>query len=237
MRNTRRYLVDIDALMDTRYGLIRTMHPEALERLELDAYRKRYTNIWAKIVGIEDWPKKYKERSTEALRNAEPTELLLGLKMLILEDIANIAMSTPFETPKLTINMWPYTDLSDNELEAFRAHFSNFYNEVIVDLVTIPHKELTPGRLNTMWDIWFMFDWHGWLPEHIVSFQDKRAPQFVIHIPTIFHDDITVEVLDGIEKDGVNPFSELTRQLAACITVIPLDTKLFSLRRPQDQDV
>lgn len=236
MRNTRRYLVDIDALMDTRYGLVKTNQPEALEKLELDAYRKRYTNVWAQIVGIEDWSKKYKERNISALHNAEPTELLLGLKMLILEDIANIAMSTPYETPKLTINMWPYTELTNDELEAFRLHFSDFYNEVIVDIVTIPHDQLTPGKLNMMWDVWFMFDWFGWLPLHIHSFQDKRVPQFVIHMPTILSDEVSVEVLDGIEKDGVNPFAELTRQLASCVTVVPLDTKLFSLHRPLVHD-
>ncbi|ANZ49314.1 putative virion structural protein [Erwinia phage Machina] len=231
MRTGRRYLVDIDTLFDTRLGWAKVIAPEALEKLELDAFRKRHTDIWAEAIGIQNWSEQLKQRDKRALFLSDPTEFLLGLKNQVLVDLTTLVMSSPIDRPTVTINMWPYTDLTAEQSDAFLQNFRQLYNEVKVDMVYIDHKDLSPGRLDSMWDIWYMFDWFNWVTVHAGNFA-KKIPQFKIHPPALLTDGLTTEAIEAIERDGVNPFSALTRFMEELVTIDPVDARLYSILRP-----
>lgn len=78
MRLSRRFLVDIDALFDTRIGWLKTTNPTASEKLDLAVYRRRITDTWADVVGISDWAALYAQRDKRALMNSAQTELQIG---------------------------------------------------------------------------------------------------------------------------------------------------------------
>lgn len=231
MRLSRRFLVDIDALFDTRIGWVKTIKPEAMEKLDLEVYRRRITDTWADVVGINNWAETYAQRDKRALMNSEPTELLLTLKNEFQAMLMEIEMHSPIERPSVTINLWPYTDLTSSEVQDFLDMFRYHFNEVRAEVVTWSHKDLTPGRLAAAWDGWIMYDWYPWIKIQAAKF-GKRIPEFTITRPSLLTPELTKETIEYMERDGVNPFKEHTRFMAEYVTVDCKDSGLFSLRRP-----
>lgn len=235
MRLGRRFLVDIDALFDTRLGWAQVLQPDVLEKLDVELYRRRFTDAWAEVVGITGWDASFAQRDKRALQQAQPTEMLLTLKNEVQAMLLSIQMHSPIERPVLTFNLWPYSDLTDEERQAFLDELRYYYNEVQVDVVVIPHNELTPGRLASAWDGWIMYDWYPWIKTHAKNFQ-KPIPDFTITRPSMLTSELTEEAIALIKRDGANPFKESTRYLAQYVATDVKDTALFSLRRPPEDD-
>lgn len=234
MRTGRRYLVCVDTLFDTRIGWAKQMFPNEIAAFDLDVYRGRHSEYWAEMAGIPEWNKSYGKRDKRALMNAEPTEFLYNLKNTLLGDLTQIQMSAPLEKPSLTINMWPYRDLTEEESELFLAHFRYFYNEVQVQLTYTPMANLTIGHLNAMWDLWYTYDWFRWVDIQSKNLEVK-APGFTIVIPALLQTGLPDDILEAIDRDNVNPFMALTRFMEEIVTVDPVDARLFSIRRPRPQ--
>jgi hypothetical protein len=237
MKLTRRILVEIDVLFDTRIGHVKATQPEKLEHLDELAYVKRMTEAWAAVIGIEDWSKEYAKRTKAALQNAEPTEMLLVLRNFVERELLTIAMSSPIERPELTINFWPYTDLTEEERQAFLEMFRTYYNMVKLNIICENPLRLTPGRLRSAWDAWFMYDWYPWIKENARLFQQMRIPDFVINRPSLLTEELTDELVATIKRDRANPFIEATRFMAEYVTVDVFDTALFSRRPHRTDDV
>ncbi|AWN08808.1 putative virion structural protein [Salmonella phage SPAsTU] len=235
MRLGRRFLIDIDTLFDTRLGWAEVLQPDVLEKLDLEVYRRRFTDSWAEVVGITEWDKRFAERDKRALKNAQPTEFLLTLKNEIHAMLLSIQMHSPIERPQLTFNLWPYMDLDDEERQEFLENLRAYYSAVPVDIVCISHSELTPGRLAAAWDGWVMYDWYPWIKEHAKAFS-KPIPSFTITRPSLLTSELTEETIALIKRDGANPFKESTRYLAQYVTTDVKDTAMFSLRRPPRDD-
>ncbi|AFQ96686.1 hypothetical protein STRATTON_242 [Erwinia phage vB_EamM_Stratton] len=231
MRLSRRFLVDIDALFDTRIGWLRTIKPEAMEKLDLEVYRRRITDTWADVVGINNWAETYAQRDKRALMNSEPTELLMTLKNEFQAMLMEIEMHSPIERPSVTINLWPYTDLTSSEVQDFLNMFRYHFSEVRAEVVHWSHKDLTPGRLAAAWDGWIMYDWYPWIKLQATKLA-KRIPEFTITRPSLLTPELTSETIEYMQRDGVNPFKEHTRFMAEYVTVDCKDAGLFSLRRP-----
>lgn len=235
MKLTRRILADIDVFFDTRLGHVKATQPEKLEHLDELAYVKRMTEAWAAVIGIENWSESYAKRTKAALMNAEPTQLLLVFRNYIERELLSIAMSSPIEKPELTINLWPYTDLTEDERQAFLEMFRSYYNMVKVTVICENQLRLTPGRLRSAWDAWYTYDWYPWIKENARHFEKMRIPDFVINRPSLLTDELTEETAATIKRDRANPFMEATRFMAEYVTVDVFDTALFSRpRRPQD---
>lgn len=236
MRLSRRYLVCINTLIDDRIGWVRTTHPAALDALDLDVYRGRHTEFWAENVGIPNWAEHYRKRDKRALMNGEPTEFLFALKNQILSDLVQIQMSSPIERPSITVNLWPYTDLTEDESKRFLDNFRQFYNEVDVSIINVPMARMNVGYLNMGWDLWYMYDWFEWL-NRMAEAKDfgGRYPSFMIVKPAILSDEITPDIVEAIKNDGVNPFKALTRFMEEIVTVDTVDARLFSIHRPRRQ--
>lgn len=232
MRFSRRFLIDIDALFDTRIGWVKAIKPERLEIMDYDVYRRRFTEEWATVLGFENWEEEYQKRDKRALMNAEPTELLLTMKNEFECMLLEIEMHSPIEKPTLTINTWPYTDLTDQEMQTFLQMFRIYYDMVQVELVSWPLSELTPGRLATAWDCWIMYDWFAWI-ELNAKHLKKPIPSFTITHPALLTPELTKETVEQLKRDGVNPFKEHIRFMAEWVGVDPRDSALFSLARPK----
>ncbi len=231
MRLSRRFLIDIDTLFDTRLGWVKAVKPESLALLDYDVYRRRYTEAWAGVLGFEKWDEEWRKRDKRALINAQPTELLATMKNEFECMLLEIEMHSPIEKPTLTINTWPYTDLTGEELQAFLNLFRMYYNNVQVELVSWSLEDLTPGRLSLAWDCWIMYDWFEWIKLNATHLK-KPIPSFTITHPAMLTPELTGVLVEQIKQDGVNPFKEHIRFMAEWVGVDPRDAALFSLARP-----
>ncbi|ANZ50398.1 putative virion structural protein [Erwinia phage vB_EamM_Phobos] len=223
---TRRSLIDISCLVDDRLGLVEARYPHLLDKLELAAFYTRITEVWASIIGIPDFYTEYANRDVAVLKASRPTQFINVFREKLQEDLLAIKLSAPIERPQVTINFYPYTDLSQLERKEFETVFRELFPGVEINTVCIPLKVLTPEFLRGQWDAWFTYDYYDWM-----ELQSKnlatRIPRFVLHRPGILTKELTPETVEVIKRDGVNPFDESKKFLAEYITVETLKVSLF----------
>ncbi|AFO71414.1 hypothetical protein CR5_194 [Cronobacter phage CR5] len=223
---TRRCLVDVSCFLDDRIALVAVRHPELMEKLDYDAYRLRITEVWAKIIGIDNFLAEYKTRDVSVLKAALPTQFIKAFRERLEEDLLAIKLSAPIERPTLTVNLYPYSHLSVPERNAFREVFSELFPMVQVNVVCISLDDLTPEYLRSNWDSWFTYDFYPWL-EINAKRLSTRIPRFVIHRPGILTDELTPETIEAIKRDKADPFAESKKFLAEYVAVETLKAELF----------
>lgn len=224
---TRRILVDLDVLFDTRIGLLLSRHPEKYGKIDFEIYRKRISDVTFSIIGVEDWDGLWKHRGLDALMQATPTTLLLGELQRVLEaEKSAVAMSSPTEIPKITLNAYPYNlskEQSSEMVKQMRMVFPGFE----VEIGRWCEKGLTPTALRRSWDAWFTYDYYRWINYQAENLKN-RIPRFIIYRPALLTSDMTEEAAEQIKRDGINPFTESKKFMAEYVTVESLDAALFS---------
>lgn len=116
-------LVELDALVDTRYALFRRLDSEAAaSMLRSGRYHKRFTDhFWEESDKFtqEDWEREWAARDISLLKESYLTEGIEEIKIAV----ANInwgLRQTDKKKVILTLNIAPY-DLSESVREAYKA--------------------------------------------------------------------------------------------------------------------
>lgn len=234
-RYTQRLLVDIDCLFDTRIGWLAVHHPEVFAKLPFQAYRNRFTDTWAEIIGIKDWHEHFRKRDVHALIASKPTVFFDVLGARLEGQLLQIQLHSPLERPSLTINLYPYTDLNGEETHAFERMFREFYDMVHVDFICEPPERLTTEKLTSRWDGYAVWDWFKWIECNAKHFEKKSMPGFLMIRTAMFTPELTPEVIEKLKSEKSNPFSEAQRELAPFLSLETIDSALFSLD-PRFQD-
>lgn len=224
---TRRILVDIDCLLDTRLGFVRTKYPDHLKHLDYDIYRNRLSEVWAKAIGIDNWDAEYASRDVMALVNSRPTTFVSVLHDIIENELIAMKLGQPTEAPTLSINYAPYGQLTQPERREFQRVFADLFPAIKVEMVNRPVHTLDPVTLARNWECWFMYDWFGWVNANM-SKLTNRIPRFVINRPALFTSEMTKEVAEALRESPSNPFDECKKALAEFITIDTLDVSVFS---------
>lgn len=230
MNYSQRILVDIDCLFDTRLGLAKTLVPERLAELPYEVYSRRFTDIWAKIIGIDGWVEHYRKRDVNALMNAMPTSFFYGLQHRLEALLMEIQMHSPMERPVLTINLYPYT-LSISEVEEFRKAFQAQYDTVNLELINESYEQLTPAKLKVAFDGFYLYNWYDWIEVNAKLFGETRMPEFVIQRPALLSSDVTDEGFETLSKATANPFAAARQYFSELLSLDTVDVALFSLDR------
>lgn len=231
---SRRILIDIDVLFDTRLGIIANKHPEYIRRIEPEAYYNRVSEVIFDTIGIANWREEYwVNRTVDDLKQSHPTEFMVNeLDRILLDEIDSITLGSPTEVPKLTINHYPYK-LTKEEYHAFAYSLKELFPKFEITLGSWCSKHLTTTTLRKLWDCWFTYDLRSWLEIQAPNL-GNRIPKFVIYSAAILHDDVTEEVAELVKRDQINPFTEASKFLAEYVTLTPLDVGLFSIAREVD---
>lgn len=222
---SRRILVDLEAILDTREGIVLDKYPHLHRKLDESAYRERVSEVIFSMIGIEDWDERWKNRDVSSLMQSKPTYLMYELMHVFLgEEIAHNAGS-PNDKPTLTINTHPYklTTEVKNELS---SQLSEFYGGIKIEMGYWNFEVLSPTTLKGGWDAWYMYDWYGWLEVNAHKLEN-RIPTFVIYRPALLTGDMTTVTSKQLQEDAVNPFSESKKFLAEYVTTEILDAKTF----------
>tara|TARA_Y100001956_G_scaffold79456_1_gene92638 strand:+ start:671 stop:1369 length:699 start_codon:yes stop_codon:yes gene_type:complete len=224
---SRRILVDIDALFDTRVGLVLNKFPEKYGKLDYEIYRKRISEVIFSVIGIDDWDKEWANRDIGALMQAQPTSLLLSeLGRVLNAERAAVEMSAPTEVPKITLNVYPY-EMSKEQMSEMARQMREVFPGFSIDIGRWCEKGLTPTTLRRSWDAWFTYDYYRWVNAQAENLKN-RIPKFIIYRPALLTSDMTEEAAEQIKRDGINPFTESKKFMAEYVTVESLDASLFS---------
>lgn len=233
MRVRQCVYIPLDALVDTRLGLLKLKWPEKFLEVDVDAYRERTTfHVWKLFgVGKDEWEAAWRTRDVDVLLNSAPTELTTRLRIL-LGHLAVAALTTPVvERPEVVVDVHPYR-LTEEERQEIRDAVDELVPEgVKVTIDSIGEDRLTPELASIRFDGLFLYDLVSWIVKQTENLKTKQIPKVVIHYPAVLHEDDVV-VMDHIAQSETNPFDDIRQNCAALFTLSAIDPTMFSIAKP-----
>lgn len=236
MRIRQCLYIPLDALIDTRLGLLKQKWPEKFKTVDIKAYRERITfHVW-KLFGIgkDEWLAAWNSRDVDVLLNSAPTELATRLR-IILGHLAVNAMTMPVvEKPEIVVDVAPYRLTEDERSEI--QHVVEFLapEGVVVTTEYISDDHLSPELISSRFDGMFLYDLVTWIEKQTEALKLKQVPKVVIHYPAVLHEDDPI-VIEHISKSDSNPFDDISRRCAGLFTLSAIDPCLLSIAQPAEE--
>ena len=234
MKFTQRVYVELDALHDTRYGMIVHTAPWLISKLNFEEYSSRVMDTWIDKIGFIGFKEHWDKRDSGVLKQSPPCALLYELIRELETKCITISLGSPIKKPNLTINTFPYT-FTKKEKSQYLVLLDEYYGQFTesIDIIYLDINEVTPTFLGTGYEAAFMYNWREWLGIHIIDLKTNPIPSFVLNGPALLDINSAVEVADQMIEDKINPFEESKVYLASLITLDLFDVGLFSLRLPE----
>lgn len=241
-------LIDIDALFDTRLGVLAFLDKDNPRKLMANGYRDRFHDEFNRILPSVDMDRFnyiYENRDKSVLALSSLSSLMYFLLRLI-QDFEKTILSGNIKCTKATlvINLFPY-ELTEPEIEVLLVGVKYRIGGVI-DIKVIS-KDPTHFSIETLsyqgFTQYIMYDFNKWFK---TQYSDEEAvkntvgkPEFIIVAPKLIADYSKMrddeEALADMRNitDGDN-VEEMAFELTAVATsphfnLIYLDTRYFSL--------
>lgn len=223
-----RLFTELDAVLDTRYGLLKKHYPEVIEQISLIKYLSRTIDEF-EGVSYEAFSKLYAARGDDALEHAVMSNIHAIIATTLHGAYADSVDLPLTNKPLLILNLWPYT-FSESEranlLESFQLNYGAY---ATVTLVNIALAELTPDYVKEHFDYLIMYNTNDWLSLHNKAFETKRIPDKKLIAPALYQGHVpTSEELSSLEG-SLSPFEIIHKTLAPLIDLNFIDAEAFSV--------
>lgn len=232
----RRILISLDALLDTRLGVISRINPEAAKLLVTKPeYWERVYDDWFKLtegmVTNEQFRDAWIERGGENTYDTYIASFETGLAPLIYQMLASADVNMLSGMTKLedeiglAINVYPY-DFSFAERNELAQIFRDKYgSELNVSIVSHSLEELDVGLLAGSYGAMILYDFAEWFKIHHIAIVNSLMSDFAVIHPKLFDRDpseLTVEQ----QKSDMFRFRLATQHN---MDINYIDTSYFSL--------
>lgn len=193
-------LVQLDCVLDTRLAVLGSYDPTIPERILAtpEAYKKYRTRLVDDFseygVDRELFKSLWAKRTTDHLRKSMMCPFAFELSD-ISEQIFDQARAAPhtITSHDIVINYYPYTDLSENELNALTgALLTRFRTPVEIRFICESNKTISPlywesQKIATA----IIYDFDDWLTTHFGEGQEENIPHYEfprnsIYAPALF---------------------------------------------------
>lgn len=243
-------LFSLDLLLDTRLPVMGQIDPSLPTAIMSDPekdklYRHRYNDTYTDL-GIMDglFDAAWRNRDVSALMNARPTKFLFEMSD-IAQQLINKGVMEPHNAEEIEfhINMYPYSGLTDDEMESIVAAVkSRVQDWVIFKPVFVPDKMLTGEYIRSAgYTGLFFYDFRDWLNAHYgqhVPVNELRAmPSITVYTALLFNNVTTLqEAMDfrNPNGEGLNPLYGLRAMLAPYFYLEGLDTEALCIIQPEE---
>lgn len=235
-------LIELDALLDTRLGVLSQLYPAQTARLMDSDFRNRVSDEFSYYAyGINDalFKKAYAERSIGILSKSLMTEVPLLVKGIILNELEKITMGDPVITDiEVTINTFPY-QLPVTHMEDYRAILSTIldipYSKLKMDY--IQYCDMDAAYLKAAdWGLMIIYNYEEWM---MAAFQVDTPPEgnptTTVLVPKLLRtrDDIReLERINDPDLPTKDPFQLQKLMLAKCFGLDHVHPQTFSLAHP-----
>lgn len=227
----QRILVDMDALLDTRLGVLMQMdHGETALTL---GYRTRTSDRWAEMgltVDQADYDRRYQARDVMTLAASRPTNVAYLLNQ-ITEYLSQLRLNAPmYETCEVIINTYPY-HLDDETQKAICLSVGSWISmESSVSCIRRSAREVSPSWLLENAEGYVVYDFNHWLTQNEKALGSTRLPRNLILAPSLYWNETPES--DQVEVDElgkVNPFAALELALVEYLGLHFQPVAYFSL--------
>ena len=226
--------IDIDALLDTRLGVINQYNPDLASKVVSSGkYHKRDEDVFEGL-SKEDFAALYKNRNKETLSHSVVTNIVYVLKKLVPAFVQQ-AINMPYHDGcKICINYYPYT-LSDSELEAIRLSLDATLQQVVpIEFINLNDAFLTPSYCKDSFSMMFRYNYEEWFNAHATDFKTCRLPDVNLYAPAIYFNKkpTEAELKEAVNKSK-HPMRALEILASPIISLRLLDAAVFSIISPQ----
>lgn len=222
-----RFLVELDALLDTRLGLIDTLDPEAAVRLVSGIdYFQRSTESYEKSCGISDtvFKEAWAKRNKETLKHSLQTGLIHLLHCRVVE-AERLSVSDPLIAgAHVEVTTYPYVLDEAEEYALAEAIAMCVGVHAPIELTHQPLAYYTPALLKKNYTFAFLYNHNEWLKAHANALNGgERAPSVTMYAPMLaYHSLPPAEISDykgyGITAP-VDPFEATSYALKEAINL------------------
>lgn len=226
-----RILIDIDALIDTRVGLIRQHWPDKLSDFDFDSYSNRVRDDIHSRIGVskEEWDEKWNNRDLDTFANSRYTVLYTNLPVVFGSAIFNSLSDPMGEAIEVIINTYPYQFSEEEVMCICEMVNSVFWRPIKINTISEPLENITSQALgNLEVTSYIVYDYIEWVKLNISNITTEPKPALRIYYPALysFIDD---EELDNLTRGKVNLFDQHAREFAIFYSAVALETKLMSI--------
>lgn len=199
-------LVELDALMDTRLGVITQLDDEAgLKCIQDERYFSRIIDDFSEICGIsrEVFREAYNKRDIRALEGGTITEVPFILAELTMK-LGAETLNTPFVSEVVVhVNCYPYV-LDEEEQEIIAsAVAARCLEETRVMCVYIAPEHLTPSHILEHYSGMILYNHREWMEHHLEAFKTARMPRVSVLAPALYYAEVPDK--DEFTRNGIAP--------------------------------
>lgn len=236
------YLVDLDSVLDTRLGVLAYNNLDAFKDvINNPGYFTRLQDDMSLLtdkVTRDQWYEWWDNRTSECLKFSRTTNIIRTLAdqisdLIYQRDITNDARIGEI---KISLNLYPYNDLSDEAKENFRLVLHHFYPLISLKNITtcfLPPGVLSPEYLKDNYSMVVMYDLAKWANSVFngEEYTGKSASSVDIMTPTIFERNSypDQELWELFENDSDRIFGMAEFQLSDVVSINFQDTARFCI--------
>ena len=226
-------LIDLDALLDTRIGLLRTRFPSQVPTVDMAAYVDRHKNNLPELFGVNknEWDAAWASRDVAVVKASHATVMAKTLGRLLAPHKVRGDVSPIHDRLHLFINHWPYK-LSEELLEEFTVAITELTIEgTLVTMVSYAPGDLTPKLVGDNYNAMILYDGIAWMDAQKDALASHRIPRVTLYTQGVIIDD-DPELLAHIERESIDPFVRVKQQLAEYFSLHWWKPSYFSLPLP-----
>lgn len=221
----QRALIDIDMLLDTRYGTMVRMDPDMAEIIaSTEYYRFRQHDNFETVsngeITWEAFKKLHTARDVETLFHSKMTDFVYELRKDIKAALPALDRGVEFDVLHIYVNFFPY-DLTEGEREIIVQSIQHYMPmPTQVHGANIPWKSLTPAMIERQFEMVAIYDHEDWLSHHT-----QTLLQHAIVANTIMTPRISPLGVDPKGEAGYNdPFGCRAAVLLEWVSLVHLPT-------------
>lgn len=186
----QRALVDIDLLLDTRYGTLKRIDEKLADTLILsNLYRDRMHDNFDLItngaVNREQYHELYARRDMETLYYSKMTDWVYHFRKDLKEGMKNLDRGVSVEEFVIDINVWPY-ELDTVSAEMIRRSVAHYMPPPAkVNVVRLDPTFVNPAYVDNSYEMLAYYNHEDWLGPNTEALLKHPLPTTALLTPTI----------------------------------------------------
>jgi hypothetical protein len=222
------FLVEIDAILDTRLGMMDVLHPESAVRLVQNRnYFHRLTDKFEGLCGFPDlsFRAAWKGRTKDVLLHSLNTPSLDLLHFSVMEAEHKAATHPMYSGVRIDVNVYPY-DLTMEERECMAASIAQRAGwKAPIRIIRQPPYFFHPQMVKEDYSVMMLYNYREWLEIHKEALTGfHRMPGVTLFLPRLQPEErIPSEIGDFRRLGARQPVDIFEAVTYACTEFVSLE--------------
>jgi hypothetical protein len=221
--------LDLDAILDTRLGLLFNISPDLAKDVITHGYKNRDEDIFPGISKAR-FVELYANRNKSVLINATITSVIKFVDSFIIDIIKNTINTPMVGQPIIYLNIYPYQLVDVEKKLIGNAIGAATKGWASIELINVDPKLITPSFLKEKVGVAIMYEYHNWLRDHVENLKRDPSPGLGLLGPMLyFGDKPNNEKIAEISKAHGSPFKAMEEMSAPVIGLYLVPVEHFSI--------